>query len=246
MSLPNDQNAPLSVIIPTRNAQESLPATLTALADGALPGLIREVIVVDGGSGDATQSLAAGFGARVLLAVPGRGQQLAAAASEATGSWLLFLHADTCLAGSWGEAASAFLGSATSENAGPDAGEPAVERAAVFRFALDDTDPRARRIEGLARWRGRVLALPYGDQGLLISRAFYHRLGGYRPISLMEDVDLVRRIGRRRLTTLDADAATSARRYRADGWYLRPLRNLSLLALYYLGLPTSILTRLYG
>jgi rSAM/selenodomain-associated transferase 2 len=241
MSLPNDQNAPLSVIIPTRNAQESLPGALTALADGALPGLIREVIVVDGGSGDATQSLAAGFGARVLLAVPGRGQQLAAAASEATGSWLLFLHADTCLAGSWGEAASAFIAAAKSEDGGTE-----IEQAAVFRFALDDTDPRARRIEGLARWRGRVLALPYGDQGLLIPRAFYHRLGGYRPISLMEDVDLVRRIGRRRLTTLDADAATSARRYRADGWYLRPLRNLSLLALYYLGLPTSILTRLYG
>ena len=116
----------------------------------------------------------------------------------------------------------------------------------MFRFALDDPDPRARRIERLARWRGRVLGVPYGDQGLLISRAFYDVLGGYRPLPLMEDVDMVRRIGRRRLVELDAAAVTSAARYRAGGWWLRPVRNLSILGLYFLGAPPALLKRLYG
>ena len=226
----------MSVIIPTRNAQASLPGTLAALRAGAVPGLIGEVFLADGGSSDGTLELAAASGVPALATAPGRGQQLAAAAAEAKGDWLLFLHADTCLSKSWGEQAAAFMA-----ESGPNA-----ERAAVFRFVLDDRDPRARRVEGLARWRGRVLALPYGDQGLLISKHFYRRLGGYRPISLMEDVDLVRRIGRRRMTTLAADAVTSAQRYRRDGWVLRPLRNLSLLTLYYLGLPSHILSRLYG
>ena len=118
--------------------------------------------------------------------------------------------------------------------------------AAVFRFVLDDEDARARRVERLTRWRARVLGLPYGDQGLLISRRFYEGLGGYRPIPLMEDVDLARRIGRRRLEVLEADAVTSSERYRRDGWIVRPLRNLTILALYFLGLPPRLLVRLYG
>ena len=79
-----------------------------------------------------------------------------------------------------------------------------------------------------------------------MARAFYRRLGGFRPVPLMEDVELVRRIGRRHLVALDADAVTSARRYEKDGWLLRPMRNLGCLALFFAGLPTPVLRRLYG
>ena len=120
------------------------------------------------------------------------------------------------------------------------------ERAAAFRLALDDSDPRARRVERLANWRGRALGLPYGDQGLLIAKGFYQALGGHRPLPLMEDVALARRIGRRRIAILDAEAVTSAARYRQGGWWLRPLRNLALLGLYFLGVPPRLLLRLYG
>jgi hypothetical protein len=116
----------------------------------------------------------------------------------------------------------------------------------VFRFALDDADPRARRIERGAAWRGRALGLPYGDQGLLIARDFYWSLGGHPAIPLMEDVALVRRIGRGRLTVLDHAALTSAARYRRDGWLRRPARNLALLSLYLLGVSPRVLARLYG
>lgn len=230
----NATGARLSVVIPALNAAGNLPAALRAMEGGRRDGLVGEVVVVDGGSTDATARLAEGAGARVVRAPRGRGRQLAAGAAAARGDWLLFLHADTVLDAGWGAAVRAFMDAPGS-----------AERAAAFRFALDDPDPRARRIERLARWRGRVLGLPYGDQGLLISRAFHDALGGFRPLPLMEDVDLVRRIGRRRLVELGAAALTSAARYRAGGWWLRPARNLAILALYVLGAPPALLKRLY-
>ncbi len=225
----------LSVVIPTLDAAATLSATLAALEAARDGGLPREVLVVDGGSADATIEIAERWGARVLDAPANRGAQLAAGGAAAADDWLLFLHADTRLAPGWVAVARAFM-------ARPEA----RERAAVFRLALDDPDPRARRIERLASWRARALGLPYGDQGLLISRAFYQGLGGFRPLALMEDVEFMRRIGRARLVTLDAEALTSAARYRAGGWWLRPLRNLSLLGLYFLGAPAGLLKRLYG
>ncbi len=226
----------LSVVIPTLNAAQALPRCLEAL--GPAPALrLAEVIVADGGSTDATRTVAERSGARVLAPGPGpgRGRQLAAGAAVAVGDWLLFLHADTVPGPGWAEAAGRF------------AGDPAnARRAAVFRFALDDDAPGARRLEAVVAWRCRALALPFGDQGLLISRAFYDELGGFRPYPVMEDVDLVRRIGRRRLAFLEPVACTSAARYRAGGYWLRPMRNLACLGLYFLGVPPRLLVRLYG
>lgn len=225
----------LSIVIPTLNTATQLGATLDALEEARDAGLALELVVVDGGSEDDTVGLAKARGARVLVTTPSRGGQLVAGGAAATGAWLLFLHADTWLEPGWSKAVARFVAEPANE-----------ERAAVFRLALDDDGRSARRIERLAAWRCRALGLPYGDQGLLISRAFYCRLGGFRPLSLMEDVDLVRRIGRSRLVFLDERALTSAARYRRDGWLLRPARNLSCLALYFLGLPPHILQRLYA
>ena len=102
-------------------------------------------------------------------------------------------------------------------------GRPTEDPAAVFRLRLDDGAPAARR---LVAWRTRALGLPYGDQGLLIPSALYRSLGGYGPIPLMEDVDIVRRLGRKRIVLLDADAITSAERYRRAGYLGRSARNL--------------------
>ena len=121
-----------------------------------------------------------------------------------------------------------------------------AQRAAVFRFVVDDEDVAARRLEALVAWRCRALGLPYGDQGLLIHRDLYRRVGGFRPLPLMEDVDIVRRIGARRLVVLEAAALTSAARYRRAGYLRRSLRNLACLGLYFLGVPPRLLVRLYG
>jgi rSAM/selenodomain-associated transferase 2 len=223
----------LSIIIPALNAAAALPATLAALDEGR--GLVAEILVVDGGSTDGTGTVAEAAGARVLAAPRGRGPQLAAGGAAARGDWLLFLHADTRLAPGWPAAVAGF------------AAAPEHRRAAgYFRFRLDDDGEAPRRIERAVAWRGRVLGLPYGDQGLLVHRGFYAELGGFRPLPLMEDVDLVRRIGRRRLVPFAADAVTSAARYRRGGYVRRPLRNLSCLGLYFLGLPPRLIARIYA
>tara|TARA_R110000868_G_scaffold1844_4_gene14555 strand:+ start:4676 stop:5350 length:675 start_codon:yes stop_codon:yes gene_type:complete len=217
----------ISVVIPTLNAAPGLAAAMESVRAAAL-----EIVVADGGSSDDTIGVALAEGARVIASEKGRGQQLRAGAAAATGDWLLFLHADTCLSDGWDAAAFA--------------ADPANEfRAGVFAFALDDDSPPARRVERLVAWRTRYLGLPYGDQGLLISRAFYDRLGGYRPLPLMEDVDMVRRIGRRHLSVLGAAAVTSAVRYRRGGWWARPARNLFCLSLYFLGVSPDFLARVY-
>lgn len=223
------ERPPLSVVIPTLNAADGLAATLAAL-DPA-----DDIIVVDGGSRDATVALARERGARVMQTAPGRGGQLAAGAAAATSDWLLFLHADTMPSPGWRTVVDAHLSS-----------PGAVEQVACFRFRLDDASPQARRLERWVALRVAMLALPYGDQGLLIHRSLYDAVGGYRALPLMEDVDLVRRLGRRRLTVLDASAVTSARRWRQDGWLARSARNLLCLALFHVGVPAERIARLYG
>jgi rSAM/selenodomain-associated transferase 2 len=213
----------LSIIIPTLNAAAFLPGTLAALGDG------HQVIVVDGGSTDGTREQAAAAGARVLTAPRGRGNQIAAGIAAAASPWLLLLHADTRLSPGWHKAAH---------------DDPA--HAGYFRFVLDSGDPRARRLERLVAWRCRVLGLPYGDQGLLIHRDLLRAAGGMKPLPLMEDVDLVRRLGRARLVPLPADAVTSAHKWETQGYLRRSARNLLCLSLWFAGVPPKTIKRIYG
>jgi rSAM/selenodomain-associated transferase 2 len=214
----------ISVVIPALNAGSGFRDCLESIAEA------EEIVVVDGGSRDDTAKVAEAAGARVIFAQRGRGVQLRTGAEAASGDWLLFLHADTKLGRGWREAAEAHA----ARSAGP----------ACFRFRLDDPVWQARAIERGVGLRVMLLGLPYGDQGLLVSRRHYENMGGYRPLPLMEDVDLVRRLGRPKL--LQVDAVTSAERWRRDGWFRRSGRNLGLLGLYVVGVSPERLARLYG
>lgn len=224
----------LSIVIPTLNASPRISETLRALEESH-DILSVQTIVVDGGSEDDTASRAQAAGAHVVSAARGRGTQLSAGAKEARGRWLLFLHADTTLEPFWSTTAASFM-----------RGKGNALRAGYFTFALDDASSAARRVEVLTNWRARKLGLPYGDQGLLMSRTLYDSLVGFLDLPIMEDVDMVRRIGRKNLVELPAIATTSSERYKRDGYVLRPLRNLSLLSLYFLGISPRRLARLYG
>jgi rSAM/selenodomain-associated transferase 2 len=227
----------ISVVIPTLNAEPRLAATLNALIPAAVEGLVRQVVIVDGGSSDATLKIAEDAGADIVNADRGRGQQLVAGANAARFRWMLFLHADTVLDEGWSREVDQFIGRIE------HGARPAT--AAVFRFALDDTGAAPRLIEGGVRLRCALLGLPYGDQGLLIRRDLYDDIGGFAPMLLMEDVDIVRRLGRRRLTFMTTRAVTSAERYRRGGYLRRGIRNLSCLTLYYLRVPVPVIARLY-
>ncbi|MCC7194661.1 MAG: TIGR04283 family arsenosugar biosynthesis glycosyltransferase [Gemmatimonadaceae bacterium] len=218
----------LSVVIPAFEAMSTLPATLTALAG------VDEVVVVDGDSTDGTRAFATNHGARVVEAKRGRGPQLIAGAAAARCAWLLFLHADTVPEAGWRAAVERFIADPVN-----------LARAATFRFAVDDASRAARRLEALVALRVRIFGLAYGDQGLLMHRDFYAALGGFRPWPLMEDVDLVRRVGRSRLTVLPATTRTSAARWRREGWTRRSLRNVACLTLFALGASPRALARWY-
>lgn len=221
----------LSVIIPTLNAASALGSCLDALAEASG----REIVVVDGGSDDLTADLARGLGADLICAPRGRGMQLRAGADRARGPWLLFLHADTRLEAGWSRDVRRWILAAAPQT-----------DFAVFTFRLDSDDWRARLLERLVSWRVRWLGLPYGDQGLLIHRDALDRVGGYAPLSLMEDVDLVGRLQRKGLTQLATQAVTSAERWRRDGWLRRSLRNLACLGLFKLGVSPSRIAQMYG
>lgn len=227
----------LAIIIPTLNAADGLRDTLHALSVPT-PGMRVDVIVVDGGSTDETLDIAQRFGARIAVADGGRGPQLAEGARHGFGDWLFFLHADTQPPPDWPAQILAFTKL-----------DGAVDKAAYFQLRLDDSAPAARRVERFVAWRARVLGLAYGDQGLVLSRRLYERVGGYPHVALMEDVALIRRIaqasGRKNLVALGGYARTSAARYRKSGYSRRGARNLVCLGLYFLGVPPRVIARLY-
>lgn len=224
----------ISVIIPTLNAAPHLPGTLRPLVAGVTSGVVKEVLVADGGSEDQTLAIADAAGCAIIQGERGRAKQLRAGAAAARSRWLLFLHADTALSPGWVEEVERFISAPQSR-----------KKAAAFKLAFDDTSPEARRVVFWARLRARVMKLPYGDQGLLISRLLYDGIGGYPDMPLMEDVEIVRRIGARRLSLLDSEAVTSAEKYRRDGYDKRAWRNLGLMARYLMGADPVELAKAY-
>jgi rSAM/selenodomain-associated transferase 2 len=222
----------LSIVIPTLNPGPRFGQVLAALVSGAVEGLVKDVIVVDAGSTDRTLELSHEAGARMVTTQKSRGGQMRAGADAAKGDWLLFLHADTILSPQWVRAASDHMGR-----------HPG--KAGYFRLRFDDPSGFARTWEKGVALRCAVLGLPYGDQGLLISRALYEEVGGFPDWPLMEDVEFVHRLGRSRLRLLDAEAHTDAEKYRRDGWMARSARNLVFLTAWGMGTDPKVLARRY-
>lgn len=224
--------APISVVIPTLNAADALAETANALLPGIGDGLVRELVISDGGSKDRTREIARELGARFVSGPAGRGGQIARGVEAAKAPWVLILHADTHLAPDWTEAVRLHMASH------PD-------KAGWFRLAFRSPGVAPRLVAAGANLRSRFLSLPYGDQGLFCTKALLAEIGGVPEIPLMEDVALARRL-KRRLRRLPATAMTSADRYQRDGWVRRTLRNLTTLSRYFLGASPEALAKSYA
>jgi rSAM/selenodomain-associated transferase 2 len=221
----------LSVVIVARNEARRLPALLADLARGQ--ALLREVLVVDGGSDDGTAPLASLAGARVLLGPPGRGRQLAAGVAASAGDWLLLLHADGRLSLDWAAAVAAAIA----------AGE---DTAWAFDLAIDGADPALRLVEWAVAARSRWRQLPYGDQGLLLSRRLYERAGGIRPLPLMEDLEFVLRLRQLApIRSLGRPLRVDGRRWRRLGVWQTMLANARLRRRWRRGVPAADLASDY-
>jgi glycosyltransferase involved in cell wall biosynthesis len=189
----------ISVVIATRDSERPLVPTLAALVQGALTGIVREVIVTDGGSRDATAAVADVAGCQFVVTSEPVGGRLSAAARAARSPWLLFLQPGTVPDSIWTEETSRFVEQA--ELAGR-----ADALAAVFRPAAAVGGRRPIVVEALALFRVALGGLPRPSQGLLISKRFYDRLGGHRTDRADPERDLLRRIGRRRLVMMRSGA----------------------------------------
>ena len=223
--------APLSIIVPTLDSADSIAPTAACLLEGVDRGIVREVVLSDGGSADGLEAVAEELGAEFVRSARGRGIQLAAGANAAQGEWLMFLHADTRLAAGWSTAVMSHI-------------ESWPDSAGFFRLRFDASGAWPTVVAAWANFRSRRLGLPYGDQGLLISRNTYDAVGGYSEIPLMEDVEIARQL-KGRLRPLECDAVTRADRYLRDGWLRRGSRNLATLARYLAGTPAKRLLDSY-
>lgn len=218
----------LSIVIPALNE-----SALIARAVDRVLGCAHEVIVVDGKSSDDTATEARRAGAQVVSAAGTRGSLLNLGAWHATGDVLLFLHADTLLPDDFVESVYATV--LRGEVAG-----------GAFSFAIEHPALKYRMVEILTNLRSRALRLPYGDQGLFMSRATFHRLGGFSELPIMEDFELVTRLRRRgQVVTLPQTARTSARRWQSLGLVRTALINQRMLWNYHQRCDPDTLRRLY-
>lgn len=219
----------LIIIIPTFQAEQCLERLLPQLSG-------QRVIVSDGGSSDDTLAHAARAGASLALGASGRGAQLKlgaelAAMSGHVDDWFLFLHADSQLAEGWRD----IVGDAM-----------IIGGPRYFQFKADASGLKSQFMNRMVALRCWALGLPYGDQGLLISRRLYERVGGHAKMALFEDVDLVERVRKvEALRPLPATLTTDVSKHWQDGLWRRGVRNLGLLWRYKRGAAVSELLKTY-
>jgi rSAM/selenodomain-associated transferase 2 len=203
----------LSVVIPALNEAGGIPATLSALRPLRAAG--QEIIVVDGGSSDATAALAEQAGARVIRGPRGRARQMNAGAGVARGDVLWFLHADTLA---------------------PAGAMEAIVRALEtspwgrFDVRLSGGHPLLRWVEAMMNHRSRLTGIATGDQGLFMRRELFEQVGGFPDLPLMEDIAISKRLKRiAPPACLSERLLTSSRRWEQRGvsrtivlmWWLR-------------------------
>jgi rSAM/selenodomain-associated transferase 2 len=221
----------VSVVIPVLNEASRLRDLIAALIEEPER---PEIIVVDGGSTDDSRSVANAMGARVLATARGRGQQLAAGAAAAQGDILWFLHADTL----YPRGALGAMQSALADSPAAPGGN--------FQLLFDGNRRFDRWLERFYRWI-RSHGLYYGDSGIFIRSFWYRRLGGYRPIPVMEDYDLVRRMEAEGPTVCvkSPPLVTSSRRFRGRHPVAIFLGWVRIHLLFHLGVSAKRLARIY-
>ena len=220
----------LSIVIPTLNSANLISPTLLSLSEGIETNLIKELIISDGNSIDDIKKLSNEIGAVFIKGQKGRGIQLHRGAMKATGEWILFIHSDTVLPLGW---ATTFLKHIKDQ-----------ENAGYCKLSFNDPSLMAKVMSFGANLRSSIFKLPYGDQGLLISKKLYNEIGGYPDLPLMEDVAIVKLL-KQKIQLVPVTIKTSAFKYKRDGWLKRSINNIILLIRFKFGADPHELAKLY-
>jgi rSAM/selenodomain-associated transferase 2 len=220
----------ISIIIPVLNEAAIIQSALKQLKKD----LTGEIIVVDGGSQDNTVALAQEMGVKVIISIiAGRAQQMNAGAAVAKGEILLFLHADTQLPSGYCQTISKLL-----------AQDKVI--AGAFSLTIDGQQKSLRLVEMMVNWRSRLLSLPYGDQGIFLSKTAFEELGGFADLAIMEDFEFVQRLKRRgKIAIASTSVITSSRRWHKLGVLRTTLINQLMVIGYYLGISPKQLKIFY-
>lgn len=219
----------VSVIIPTYNESTVLRETLTRLQQHHP----FEIIIGDSGSEDDTADIARRYEVTIIQSPRGRAAQMNAAAEEARGELLLFLHADSYV--------------------DPRGYQEMIETMSdkpylggAFSLQIDSPLPALKRISRWANWRSRYLNLVYGDQGIFVRKEAFHEIKGFSPLPICEDLDFFRRLKKRGpVVLLREKAYTSPRRWLAEGVGFTTLRNIAIVSLFLIGFSPATLSRWY-
>ncbi|MGD8521378.1 MAG: TIGR04283 family arsenosugar biosynthesis glycosyltransferase [Desulfobacterales bacterium] len=219
----------ISIIIPALNEADTITTTLSKITNEERV----EIIVVDGGSNDATADLAKSYGVNVLKAAPSKAKQMNAGAKIATGEILLFLHADTHLPKHF---AKSIISAVYTKGV----------VAGAFQLCIDSDAKGLRFIERVANWRSRHLQAPYGDQGIFVTQSLFHEIGGYPDMTIMEDYEFIRRLRQKgQIVTLNESVITSPRRWLGFGILKTWLINQIIIVAYHLGVSPQRLSYWY-
>ena len=209
----------ISIIIPTLNEAETIGTLLSQLR--GLAGV--ELLVVDGGSADSTIDVVKSLGMQILSSSPGKAIQMNTGAEAARSDILLFLHSDTKLPADFAGQIRDTLN------------QPGIS-AGAFKLAIDGKSFGLRIIEWLANFRSKILQMPYGDQGIFVTKDMFFSVGVFPPQPIMEDFELMRRLKKRgKIAILPLCATTSARRWERLGTVVTTAINQAIIIGYLLG-----------
>ncbi len=211
--------APISIVIPTLNSQKTIRKTLESLFEGIEAGIVRELIVVDGGSSDRTKEIVLACGGKFHVSRASRGFQLSAGVNLAKGDFLFMVHSDSVLEINWSKNIKKYFNR---------------EAGYYCRLSFDSKHPLAVMTSTWANVRSKIFNLPYGDQGLLIPRKLLMENGGYSSIPIMEDVDLAFRL-KGKLYGMPIVIKTTSSKYREQGWFRKGRKNIFILIRFLLG-----------
>lgn len=237
MTMPDpegENRAPrISIILPVLNEADGINEAISRLR--ALDsGRCSEIIVADADPSGGTISAIGDGAVRTILSERGRARQMNRGAAIAAGDVLLFLHADTILP----PKAFSLIQTAMRDQR---------YVAGAFDLGFDTRRKIFKVTEQYVFLRTRLTKVPFGDQAIFIRRDYFEKIGGYREIPIMEDVELMSRIRKRRgrIRIIPAKALTSPRRYEREGLFFCTLRNWLLQTLYMLGVPPERLAKWY-